>query len=51
MSCSNFDRKRKPNKCQKVLGKDLTVPCIEMNIKQKVRLKTRPTNVDIFCRE
>ena len=51
MSCSDFHRKRKPSKCQKVLAKDLTVHCIGMNIKQKVRLKTRPTNVDIFCRE
>ena len=37
--------------CQKVLAKDLKVEFIEMNTKQKVRIKIQQMNTDIFVNQ
>ena len=41
-------KKKKDQKDQKFLRKDLEDPCIGMNIKQKEKIKTKETNIDIF---
>ena len=38
-------------KDQTFLAKDLKDQCIEMNMKQKFRLKTRQMNIDIFSNQ
>ena len=37
--------------CQNFLEKDLKVWCIEMNIKQKVKIKVRQTSTDILLNQ
>ena len=41
-------KKKKDKKDKKFLGKDLEDPCIGMNTKQKEKIKTQETNIDIF---
>ena len=36
---------------ENLLAKDLNDQCIEMNINQKVRIKTQRINVDIFTNQ
>ena len=41
-------KKKKNEKDQKFLAKDLKDPCIRMNVKQKEKIKIQETNIDIF---